>query len=93
VDLKGKMVVPGFQDAHVHPMEGIAMQTSMDCDLIPLNKTGPSPETWIEELKKCNDIDPNDWILGGGHAIQDVLKPSRFPKLILDEAFPNKLAE
>jgi len=93
VDMKGQMVVPGFQDAHVHPMEGISLNTFMGCDLIPLSDTGTNPETWIDEMKKCNDIDfPHDWILGGGHSIQDVLKLSRLPKLVLDEAFPDKPA-
>lgn len=93
MDMKGQMVLPGFQDAHVHPLEGMSLSTFMGCDLIPLSDTGTNPETWIEELKKCNDIDfPHDWILGGGHSIQDVLKLDRMPKLVLDEAFPDKPA-
>ena len=93
VDMKGQMVLPGFQDAHVHPMEGISLNTFMGCDLIPLSESGTNPETWVDEMKKCNDIDfPHDWILGGGHSIQDVLKLSRMPKLVLDEAFPDKPA-
>lgn len=93
VDLKGKMLVPGFQDAHVHPMEGISLNTFMGCDLVPLSETGTHPETWLKDLKKCNDIDfPHDWILGGGHDIQDLLRMSRMPKLLLDEAFPDKPA-
>ncbi|TQV87410.1 amidohydrolase [Aliikangiella coralliicola] len=93
IDLQGRMVVPGFQDAHVHPLEGVSLTTFMGCDLIPLSDTETNPETWIDELKKCNKIDfPHDWILGGGHAIQDVLKLKRMPKLVLDEAFPDKPA-
>lgn len=93
INLKGKMLLPGFQDAHVHPMEGMALTTFMGCDLIPLSETGTNPETWIDELKKCNKIDfPHGWILGGGHSMQDTLKLERHPRLLLDEAFPNKPA-
>ena len=93
IDGHGGMLVPGFHDAHVHPLEGSSLQTFMGCDLIPLSDTETNPETWIDELKKCNDIDyPHDWILGGGHAIQDLLKLDRHPRLVLDEAFPDKPA-
>ena len=93
VDLKGQMVVPGFQDAHVHPLEGMSLTTFMGCDLIPLSDSGSHPETWKKALSQCNDLEfPHQWILGGGHAIQDVLKLERLPKLLLDEVFPDKPA-
>lgn len=93
IDGKGGLLLPGFHDAHVHPLEGMSLQTFMGCDLIPLSDTETSPETWIEEMRKCNDIDfPHDWILGGGHAIHDLLKLERTPRALLDEIFPDKPA-
>lgn len=93
IDLKGKMVVPGFQDAHVHPLEGMSLSTFLGCDLIELSSKGSHPETWKDEMKKCNDMDfPHDWVLGGGHSMEDVLRLERMPKLLLDEIFPDKPA-
>lgn len=93
IDGKGGLLLPGFHDAHVHPLEGMSLQTFMGCDLIPLSDTETSPETWIEEMRKCNDIDfPHDWILGGGHAIHDLLKLERSPRALLDDIFPDKPA-
>lgn len=93
VDLKGKFVLPGFQDAHVHPLEGVSLSTFLGCDLVALREKSPNPEDWIEDLKKCNDIDfPHDWILGGGHDIRNLLTLERPPREVLDEVFPDKPA-
>lgn len=93
IDGQGGLLVPGFHDAHVHPLEGMSLQSFMGCDLIPLSDTGTSPETWVDEMRQCNDIDfPHDWILGGGHSIQDLLGLSRTPRALLDEIFPDKPA-
>ena len=92
VDLKGRMLMPGFQDAHVHPLEGASLETFMGCDLTQIGEDR-NPEHWIETLRACNEIDfPHDWILGGGHNLVDLLSLKRTPREVLDDAFPDKPA-
>lgn len=92
-DMQKKLVLPGFQDAHVHPMEGASLETFIGCDLVDISAKVDDPELWIDEIKSCNDIPaPHNWILGGGHDHHQLMNLDRLPKEILDEAFPNKPA-
>lgn len=61
VDLAGRMLVPGFQDAHVHPVwGGLDM---LRCDLAELST---APE-YLAEIGAYAAARPDDeWILGGG---------------------------
>jgi predicted amidohydrolase YtcJ len=61
VDLKGRMLMPGFQDAHIHPISaGIEANT---CDL---NGLGTVDE-YVAAIKKYADSHPDEaWITGGG---------------------------
>lgn len=61
IDLSGRMLVPGFQDAHVHPVwGGLDM---LRCDLSEL-KTRQDYLARIGEYAKANQ--ELEWILGGG---------------------------
>ena len=92
-DMHGRFVLPGFEDSHCHPVEGMSLETFMGCDLIPLSDSGTNPETWIAEMRKCRTLQfPHDWILGGGHDLSDLLKLKRTPRALLDEIFPDKPA-
>ncbi|MFT6955139.1 MAG: putative amidohydrolase YtcJ [Halieaceae bacterium] len=89
-DLDGRLVLPGFQDAHVHPLEGASLETFMGCDLYDISNEDPNPENWIELIKPCvEDIDLHGWVLGGGHSNLQLLKLDRPPRELLDEAFPD----
>lgn len=93
IDLEGQFVMPGFHDAHIHPMEGVSLSSFMGCDLIPIIEADPDPESWVEPLKDCNEIAfPHDWVLGGGHDNGSLLALDRHPKALLDDAFPDKPA-
>jgi predicted amidohydrolase YtcJ len=61
VDLAGRMLIPGFQDAHVHPVwGGLDM---LRCDLSPY---GTAPE-YLDAIAAYATAHPDDdWILGGG---------------------------
>jgi predicted amidohydrolase YtcJ len=61
VDLRGRMVVPGFQDAHVHPISaGIEANA---CNLNGLEDV----DAYIAAIKKYADAHPDEpWITGGG---------------------------
>jgi predicted amidohydrolase YtcJ len=66
LDLAGRMLLPGFQDAHVHPVSGgIDM---LQCDLHDLS----TKEEYLAAIRTFADDNPDEpWILGGGWS-QDV---------------------
>jgi hypothetical protein len=61
VDLGGRMLLPGFQDAHVHPPSGGLEM--LECDLNGGN-TRADYERLVREYVRANPSEP--WILGGG---------------------------
>ena len=66
VDLAGRMLVPGFQDAHVHPVGGGV--DMLQCDQHDLD----SKEAYLESIATYARTHPDQpWILGGGWS-QDV---------------------
>lgn len=73
IDLGGKFVMPGFNDAHIHLANGGAAKLSVDL-------TGAAS---LEELQeriraRLGDYQPGEWITGRGwdHTLWD---PPRFP--------------
>lgn len=61
VDLAGGMLIPGFQDAHVHPVQGGLERLS--CDLSP-HDTEPAYLEAVGEYAKAHPDD--EWVTGGG---------------------------
>ncbi|MGL4257087.1 MAG: amidohydrolase, partial [Microbacterium sp.] len=61
VDLRGRMLLPGFQDAHVHPVwGGLDM---LRCDLAAYG----TAEEYLDAIARYAAAHPDDeWILGGG---------------------------
>jgi predicted amidohydrolase YtcJ len=61
VDLKGRMLLPGFQDAHVHTVWGGL--DILRCDLSGLS----TASEYLERLGEYAQQNPGDeWVLGGG---------------------------
>ncbi|TWP36623.1 amidohydrolase [Leekyejoonella antrihumi] len=61
VDLRGRLLLPGFQDAHVHPVEG--GMTRKQCDLHELD-TGTE---YLDAIGNYARLRPaGQWVLGGG---------------------------
>lgn len=61
IDLDGRMLVPGFQDAHIHPAMGGMMR--LRCNLEPAQR----PEDAIRIIENyVSDHPEAPWILGGG---------------------------
>jgi predicted amidohydrolase YtcJ len=66
VDLAGRLLLPGFQDAHVHPVGGGL--DMLQCDL----NEADSKQAYLDTIAAYARAHPDEeWILGGGWA-QDV---------------------
>jgi predicted amidohydrolase YtcJ len=84
VDLDGKMLVPGFQDAHVHPPSGGLEM--LQCNL----NDGHSLEDYVRIIRTYADSHPDEeWILGGGWSM-DIFPGGTPTKDILDEVVPDR---
>jgi predicted amidohydrolase YtcJ len=84
IDLAGRMVLPGFQDAHVHPPSaGVEM---LQCELLDLHGL----DAYREAIRAYAESHPEaEWILGGGWAM-DVFPGGVPTKDILDEIVPDR---
>ncbi|MDF1595465.1 MAG: amidohydrolase family protein [Acidimicrobiia bacterium] len=61
VDLDGRMVLPGFQDSHVHPP--IGGLNLLRCNLA----NDPDRGAYLDSIRRYADDHPErEWILGGG---------------------------
>ncbi|MER5451775.1 amidohydrolase [Streptomyces sp. NPDC002764] len=65
VDLAGRLLLPGFQDAHVHPIPA-GLELSQ-CDLIGAR----TAEETVAAVRAYADAHPErEWILGGGWSME-----------------------
>ena len=66
IDLGGRLLLPGFQDAHVHPLSGGMDQ--MQCDL----REAEGREAVLATIRAYADAHPDDdWIIGSGWYMGD----------------------
>jgi len=80
VDLQNKMVMPGMQDVHIHPISGGILSAA--CDLNGLS-TIAEYRTAISNYANANpDV---EWILGGGWAMSVFGAGGKPSKKIIDE--------
>ncbi len=60
IDAKGKLVIPGFNDAHVHFLEGGFQLSSVDL------RDAKTPQEFVERIKNfAAKLPKGRWILGG----------------------------
>jgi predicted amidohydrolase YtcJ len=65
VDLRGRLLIPGFQDAHVHPVQG-GLELAA-CDL----SGARTAEQYLRLIRAYADAHPDRaWITGGGWAME-----------------------
>ncbi|HYL69903.1 MAG TPA: amidohydrolase family protein, partial [Candidatus Dormibacteraeota bacterium] len=85
VDLKGKMVLPAFQDAHIHPI--IAGIQANSCTLVGLT----TPAQYVAAIKEYAAAHPAaPWITGGGW-LMSAFGPGGAPRReLLDAAVPER---
>jgi predicted amidohydrolase YtcJ len=61
IDLRGRLALPAFGDAHVHPVGGGL--ESLRCNLVGLRSR---PECLEVVADYCASLDPAAWVTGGG---------------------------
>jgi predicted amidohydrolase YtcJ len=84
IDLGGAMVLPGFHDAHCHPISG--GMRAFECSLYDLDSVGKICEA-IRRYAERNPDEP--WIRGSGWAIA-LFRDGNPHKSILDEVVPDR---
>jgi hypothetical protein len=84
VDLAGRMLLPGFQDAHVHPPGG-------GYDMLRCNLSDAySIEAYEEVIRGYAEAHPDaEWIVGGGWSM-DVFPGGNPGKDVLDRLVPDR---
>ncbi|CAM2066011.1 Amidohydrolase [Sulfidibacter corallicola] len=81
IDLGGRMVMPGFHDVHMHPLEAGSL-VGGTCQL-----DGESdPHDFLDTFAQCGPQQiGTPWVLGFGFSIITLLEAETAPRLILDE--------
>ena len=82
IDLGGRMLAPGFQDAHVHPIKGGLRMIRCDMSDDPDRETG---------LSRLATAAAGEWLRGGGWAF-DWFERGCPSKELLDELAPDRPA-
>ncbi|MEU1629473.1 amidohydrolase [Streptomyces sp. NPDC020096] len=84
VDLTGKLLLPGFQDAHVHPV--LAGTTRRTCDLHDLEDA----QDYVDAVAAYAAANPDrEWITGGGWSMEAF--PGGTPhRALLDSVVPDR---
>ncbi|MEJ8567001.1 amidohydrolase [Elongatibacter sediminis] len=84
VDLKGRMVMPGINDAHLHLLFGGLRE--LGCKI----PSGPFHPVIAEALQSCAaDLEEGDWLVAGNFFVEQF--PDNAPnRRYLDELFPNR---
>ncbi|MEL5957851.1 amidohydrolase [Streptomyces sp. CLV115] len=84
VDLTGKLLLPGFQDSHVHAVGGGSELA--ECDLTEIVDAG----AYLERIRDYADTHPErEWITGGGWSMESFAGglPTR---RLLDSVVPDR---
>src|SRR5688572_21651017 len=85
IDLKGRMVVPGMQDVHIHPISGGI--EAIGCDL----NAAETVEEYIAIIRKYAEEHPNEpWIKGGGWSMASFGPGALARKELIDAVVPDR---
>jgi len=85
IDLQGRMVVPGFQDSHIHPIS--AGIEAVSCNLNGLE----TPEQYVAKIKEYADAHPQEpWITGGGWLMSSFGPGGRASRELIDAVVPDR---
>ncbi len=85
VDLKGRMVLPGMQDVHVHPISGGIEANG--CDL----NAATTVEEYVATIKRYADAHPDEpWIKGGGWSMAAFGPGALARRELIDAVVPDR---
>ena len=85
VELGGRMVIPGMQDAHVHPISS-GVEALM-CDL----NAAETLDGYIEIVRAYAEANPNEaWVQGGGWSMSVFGPGALAAKEVLDAVVPDR---
>ena len=84
IDLDGMMVLPGFQDAHMHLIEAGVNQIL--CEFEPFADL----DATLDTVAECVDSSETDWVLGSGVSMVNRLDQTDDPIALLDEISPDR---
>ncbi|WP_394234646.1 amidohydrolase [Pseudomonas anguilliseptica] len=85
VDLEGRLVLPGFQDAHAHVLDA-SSEAQGDCQVSPQDDAAQ----WLEDLQACNEKDDGEWLLGWGFSVHSLLDEEQTPRELLDSIITDR---
>ena len=86
VNLRGRFMMPGIHDVHVHPLEAASENVQFTLD-----DRIQDAEVYARDIENASLDNPGSgWLLGWGHWIDVLLDAERMPKEIIDEVVPNR---
>lgn len=86
VDLGGKMVLPGFHDVHIHPIESGSANTVFTLETDELD-----PENFADAIAQAAADNPDvNWLIGYGHDVFTLLEATRPPIEIIDDVVADR---
>ncbi len=98
VDLKGRMLMPAFQDAHIHPISSGIEATA--CNLNGLEvldqaaeaiKSRETVDRYVATIKKYADEHPDEaWITGGGWLMSAFGPGALASRKLIDAVVPDR---
>ena len=86
IDLGGRAVLPGFQDAHVHLIE--AGVNEILCEFEPFATLKQTRDA----IEACDAESEGEWVLGSGVGMPHLLDQTDNPVAVLDELVPDRPA-
>lgn len=84
IDLQGQMVLPGFQDAHLHLIEAGVNQILCEFESFD---TLDNTRAAVED---CAATSETEWVLGSGVSMTNLLDQSDDPIALLDDISPDR---
>ncbi len=86
INLRGKFVMPGIHDVHLHPLEA----SSENFQFI-LDDGETDAENFASDITSAHQSNSGTgWLLGWGHPLDAVLNATRNPKDIIDDVVFNR---
>ncbi len=85
IDLGGRLVLPAFQDCHIHPISG-----GIEALTVDLNGLG-NVEAYAQAIAAYAEAHPDEpWITGGGWSVSVFGPGALAPKEIIDAVVPDR---